>query len=51
MVAWRYGIYLLVFTFDILLEDKFHIYSIYLRATMSYSLFLGYLYCDGFIRI
>ena len=25
MDAWRYGIYLLVFTFDISLEDKFHI--------------------------
>ena len=25
MDAWRYGIYLLVFTFNISLEDKFHI--------------------------
>ena len=53
MDAWRYRIYLLVFTFDISLVRCAHSFDIdvntrrqipYLRATMYYSLFvqLGY---------
>ena len=47
MDAWRYGIYLLVFTFDISLVRCAHSFDIdvntrryipYLRATMYYSL-------------
>ena len=49
MDAWRYGIYLLVFTFNISLVRCGHLFDIdvntrrqfpYLRATMYYSLFL-----------
>ena len=49
MDAWRYGIYLLVFTFDISLVRCAHSFDIdvntrryipYLRATMYYSLFI-----------
>ena len=50
MDAWRYGIYLLVFTLDISLVRCAHLFDIdvntrrlipYLRATMYYSLFIN----------
>ena len=51
MDAWRYGIYLLVFSFDISLVCCAHSFDIevntrrkipYLRATMYYSLFISH---------